>query len=98
VKKITVAISNVDKKKFEGTLGGMLFIGEYSFGTGVHSKTISVSVTLTFPHLNTQEEDYTIISADFDESEYGGRDNTIEEARDLIIVTFKELGVKGVWK
>jgi hypothetical protein len=92
----SIPSSKKDDAKYRGTLGGIDFVGEYEFD--VHRKSIYVTVSMEFPKLNTTEDIYSIVEHELDVDEYGGNDATAYEAENLIIESFKDMGVKGAWK
>jgi hypothetical protein len=96
MRKTTIATMPKGNMKYCGTLAGMDFIGEYE--KDPRNKSILVSITMEFPKLNTAEDVYTIVSHELKEEDYGSYDEVVYEAENIITTSFKDIGVKGVWK
>ena len=98
MRKTMLLVASLDKRiswQYQGKLGQMEILGEYNLG---RPGVIFATITICFPKLNTDSDEYELTGKEFKILDYDNPNNAETVVRDFIVVCFKDIGcTNGRW-
>jgi hypothetical protein len=98
MRKTMILLASLEKRisgQYQGKLGQMEILGEYSLD---RPGIIFATITICFPKLNTDQDEYELTGKEFQVTDYDNPTNAEDIVRDFIVMCFKDIGcTNGRW-